>query len=127
MAVTSTRYHYAIDAATTNDNWGIVTGTSTGTNDIQFGSTDTTSATTWGISPIVAKPYQFVPPQKGFRDKRLKDFNLMDKVPRIHKDKNGCVKKSYWETQPIEIGNYGFAGISDLATYTSTQTTDHTL
>jgi len=118
-----------IGTSTSASAWGTVGGDNTTSNNdwTTWTTTDTTSATTWGTVPRIAKPYQFIPPQKGFRDKRPKDFNLMDKVPRIHKDKNGCVKKSYWETQPIEIGDFGFAGISDLATYTSTQTTDHTL
>jgi len=64
-----------------------------------------TSTTSFGISPKFPKTQSF-------------SFKGEQPIPRIHKDKNGCVKKSYWETQPINIGDYGFAGISDLSAFT---------
>jgi len=68
-----------------------ILGTSAGTNanDIVWGSATGTSAN-FGIPPRVAVKKPLYHPK-------------YDNVPRRHKDKNGCVKKSYWETQPINI------------------------
>jgi len=109
----------------------VVTDTSTGTSisDIQWAtgstsagwgtatSTSTGTAANFGISPRTAV------------NKKLQVPNV-DDVPRRHKDKNGCVKKSYWEGEPFNITD--IAGLSfntaDTGTGTFTwRTTDHTL
>ncbi len=101
MVATGTRVIYGADAATTNDNWFTQTGTSTGTgtntSDIVWGTSTGTSAGTWGIAPTIAvqKPLQ------------IPNYN---DVPRKHKDKNGCIKKSYWELkeeEPINAADIG--------------------
>jgi len=66
--------------AVTGTSWGTaITGVSTGS---------------FGISPVFSKT------------KELKLPNY-DNVPREHKDKNGCIKTSYWATQPINIQDVG--------------------
>jgi len=118
MAVTST------SASDTAIGWGTTTGVATGTNtDIIWGSATSDSAN-FGIAPQIAVDRKLYLPE--------------DNIPRKHKDKNGCVKKSYWEARPMDIQDV--AGISFNAgdTYefqvngtdaftTSTQRINHTL
>jgi len=73
----------------------VATSTDTGTSVTGWGTAITGASTgSFGISPTFSKT------------KELKLPNY-DNVPRIHKDKNGCIKTSYWETQPINIQDIG--------------------
>jgi len=68
------------------------TGTSSSTYSTWSADTNTATGTAanFGISPriTITKPLQ---------------IPNYDNVPRIHKDKNGCIKSSYWATQPIDL------------------------
>jgi len=74
-----------------------------------------TSATSFGISPKFSK---------------IKEYSLKGEkpIPRKHKDKNGCVKKSYWEEEPFDIQDIAGITFGGTAgdTYTM-QTTDRIL
>jgi len=89
-----------MDATSTNS-YDITSASAWGT----VGGDCTTAA--FGISPTVTYKKPLRVPQK-----------VNKVIPRIHKDKNGCVKKSYWETQPIDVGDYAFAGLADISAYT---------
>lgn len=82
-------------SATDSYNWG----TSTGWGTITSSDIDTGTSANFGISPTIA------------HKKPLKVPNY-DNVPRIHKDKNGCIKKSYWSTQPFNIKDLGGLGFN---------------
>jgi len=89
----ATDYRYSTSATNT---WDITSTSAWGT----VGGDCTTAA--FGISPTIAFKKPLLVPNKDW----MKD------VPRIHKDKNGCVKKAYWETQPIDIKDLGGLGFN---------------
>jgi len=102
--------------------WGTMTAgdiaTSASNTDIAWatGTVGGDFTTTGTISPVV-KPLR-VPTD--------------DNIPRKHKDKNGCVKKSWYlqevEDTPFNITDIGGLTFNVDGTDTSTfQTTDHTL